>query len=90
MTRIIGLFVQRIQPMPKTTNSFHSAAYRRFQKKLQEARGEASLTQRQVARKLGRPPSYVAKIETGERRVDFIELQVLANLYRKPLSFFQD
>ena len=76
--------------MPKAKNSFHSAAYRRFQKKLQEARGATELTQRQVAKKLGRPPSYVAKIETGERRVDFIELQILAKLYRKPLSFFQD
>jgi transcriptional regulator with XRE-family HTH domain len=74
--------------MPK--NAFHSAAYRRFQRKLQEARGGTKLTQRDVAKKLGKPPSYVAKIETGERRVDFIELQVLAKLYRKPLSYFQD
>lgn len=54
------------------------------------ARAERKLTQRQVAKKLERPPSFVAKIESGERRVDFIELQVLASLYGKPLSFFQD
>lgn len=74
--------------MPK--NAFHSAAYRRFQRKLQEARVETKLTQRQVAKRLGRPPSFVAKIETGERRVDFIELQGLAKLYKKPLGYFQD
>ncbi len=70
--------------------SFHSAVYRRFRRKLQEARLEAKLTQRQVAKRLRRPPSYVAKIEVGERRVDFIELQVIAKLYSKPLSYFQD
>lgn len=74
--------------MPK--NSFHSPAYNRFRRKLQKARGDTKLTQRQVAEKIGKLPSYVAKIETGERRVDFIELQVLAKLYKKPLAFFQD
>ena len=71
-------------------NTFHSAAYRRFRRKLQEARFASKLTQRQVAKELGRPPSFVAKIETGERRVDYIELQVLAKLYGKPLSFFEE
>lgn len=73
--------------MPK---AFHSAAYRRFQLKLRAARADVDLTQRQVAKRLGKPPSFVAKIEAGERRVDFIELQVLAKLYRQPISFFQD
>lgn len=76
--------------MAKAQTTFHSEAYRRFRRKLQDARLGVKLTQRQVAAKLGRPPSYVAKIETGERRVDFIELQRLAKLYRQPLSFFQD
>lgn len=76
--------------MATVKNSFHSAAYHRFQRKLRDARAETKMTQRQVAQKLGKAPSYVAKIETGERRVDFIELQVLARLYRQPISFFQD
>ena len=75
--------------MPKAKSTFHSAAYRRFTRKLQEARSEARLTQRQVAAKLRQQPSFVAKIERGDRRVDFIELQILAKLYKKPLSFFQ-
>ena len=39
--------------------------------------------------KLGRPQSFVSKFESGERRVDFVELQHLAKIYRKPLSFFE-
>jgi transcriptional regulator with XRE-family HTH domain len=62
--------------------------YRLFLKRLREARQEASLTQVQVARKLRRPQSFVSKCESGERRVDVVELAEFARLYRKPLSFF--
>jgi len=41
-----------------------------------------------VARKLGRQQSFVSKCESGERRVDVVELAEFARLYRKPLSFF--
>jgi hypothetical protein len=41
-----------------------------------------------VARKLARPQSFVSKCESGERRVDVVELQEFARLYGKPLSFF--
>jgi hypothetical protein len=40
-------------------------------------------------KKLGRPQSFLSKCESGERRVDFVELQHLARVYRKPLSYFQ-
>jgi hypothetical protein len=38
----------------------------------------------------GRLPatSYLSKCESGERRVDVIELEAFAKLYGKPLSFF--
>jgi transcriptional regulator with XRE-family HTH domain len=47
------------------------------------------LTQAEVARLLSRPQSFVSKSESGERRVDFIELRHLAKIYRKPISFFE-
>jgi len=62
--------------------------YRQFLKRLREARRGANLTQIQVARKLGRPQSFVSKCESGERRLDAVELVEFARLYRKPLSFF--
>jgi hypothetical protein len=38
---------------------------------------------------MSRPQSFVSKAESGERRVDFIELRHLAKIYKKPLSFFE-
>jgi len=63
--------------------------YRRFLKRLREARLDAGLTQADVARRLGRPQSYVSKCETGERRVDVVELTTLAEIYGVEITFFQ-
>jgi helix-turn-helix protein len=68
--------------------SLHSARYRRFLRRLKQARQDASLTQVVAAKALRRPQSFVSKCESGERRVDVIELEDFARLYRKNLSFF--
>jgi hypothetical protein len=62
--------------------------YRVFLERLHQARRDAHLTQVEVARRLRRPQSFVSKCESGERRVDVVELQELARLYGKPLDFF--
>lgn len=38
-----------------------------------DARKNAGLTQRQLAERMNKPASFVAKIETGERRLDIVE-----------------
>jgi transcriptional regulator with XRE-family HTH domain len=63
--------------------------YRGLLKSLKQARKDAGLTQAQVARRLSKPQSFVSKFESGERRIDFVELQYLAKLYQKPVSFFE-
>ena len=68
--------------------STRDARYRRFLQRLREARAEAGLTQAEVAQRLRKPQSFVSKNETGERRVDIVELADLARLYRKPLDYF--
>jgi transcriptional regulator with XRE-family HTH domain len=70
--------------------SLHSARYKRFVRRLREARERAGLTQTDAARALRQPQSFIAKIEAGQRRVDVIELQDLARLYRRPIAFFLD
>lgn len=52
------------------------------------ARLEAGLSQAQVARRLRKDQSFVSKCESGERRVDVVELVRLARLYGKPFSYF--
>ena len=42
------------------------------------ARNAAGLTQQAVAERLGKPQSYVAKVEGLERRLDVVELLRLA------------
>ena len=66
----------------------YQRAYREFLGRLVQARKDAGLTQVEVARRLGKAHSFVSKCELGERRVDFIELQQLARLYGKDVSFF--
>jgi len=65
-----------------------SAAYRLFLSRLRQARIEVGLTQVEVAKRLRRPQSYVSKCESGERRVDVVELTEFARLYGKALDFF--
>lgn len=38
------------------------------------------LSQESVAAKLGRPQSFVSKYESGERRLDVVELMMLAEV----------
>jgi len=46
------------------------------------------MTQVEVARALGRTQAFVSKCELGERRIDPLDLQDFAALYRKPFEFF--
>lgn len=71
-------------------NETYRRIYSRFVAKMKIARQEAGFTQYQVAHTLGRPQSFISKIESSERRVDFVELQELCQLYRKPISFFEE
>ncbi|WP_414546050.1 helix-turn-helix domain-containing protein [Nostoc sp. CCY0012] len=70
--------------------SIYSLRYQAFLKRLRQAREEANLTQVEVAKKLNQPQSYVSRCESGERRVDVVELTDFAVIYQKPLDFFVD
>jgi len=54
--------------------SLGTPRYEALVQRLIDARNGAGLTQAQVARKLNKPQSFVAKYERGERRLDVIEL----------------
>ena len=68
--------------------STQTRRYRQFLARLKQARKEAGLTQIDVAKRLRKPQSFVSRCETGERRVDAIELEDLARLYGLGVRFF--
>ena len=55
------------------SKSIHTAEHAKLRELLIAARKAAGLTQQEVANILGRPQSFVAKYEVGERRLDVIE-----------------
>lgn len=55
----------------------HTETYLVFRKNLVESRKAAALSQAELAKMLGKPPSYVAKYELGERRLDVVEMCVI-------------
>jgi transcriptional regulator with XRE-family HTH domain len=56
--------------------------------RMREARIESGLTQAEVAAALDRPRTFVSKCELGDRRIDPVDLDRLAELYEKPLDYF--
>jgi len=56
--------------LPKT---IHTERHRKLRELLKAERNAAGLTQTVVAQRLGMPPSFVAKYEGGDRRLDVLE-----------------
>lgn len=63
-------------------------AYTHLAHRLKAAREAAGLTQQQAASALNRSQSYLTKCETGEKRIDVIEVLVFADLYQRDIAFF--
>lgn len=57
--------------------STHTPAYAAFLELLREARESRELFQSEVAERLGKHQAYVSKCESGDRRIDVIELREL-------------
>lgn len=62
--------------------SLHSKDYKILTGLLIAARKAADLTQQDVADGLGRPQSFVAKVESGERRIDVVEFLQICRIMR--------
>ena len=60
--------------------SIYSEVYSRFLEELRNARTKASLTQAQVAERLGQTQSFISKVERGERRIDVVELRAICEV----------
>ena len=52
-------------------------AYRDILAALVKLRTDAGLSQAELAKRLGKPPSFVGKYELGERRLDVVETMIV-------------
>jgi transcriptional regulator with XRE-family HTH domain len=66
--------------------AIHSSEYKKILEKLRGARLRGGFSQGIVAEKLGKPQSYISKIERGERRIDIMELKQITAMYGVQIS----
>lgn len=71
--------------------SLKSPEYARLVAILVAARHSSGVRQHTLAKKLGRPQSFIAKYEGGERRIDVIEfIEIARALDADPVRLFRD
>lgn len=71
--------------------STHSALYRDLIARMRALREARGLSQQEVARRLGKPQSYVSKAEMGERRLDVVEyLHFMRAIESEPHSLLRE
>ena len=71
------------------SRSIHTPEHLALRELLIAARKAGDLTQRDVAERIDRPQSFIAKYEGGERRVDVVEFVSIARaLNQDPVKLF--
>lgn len=70
------------------TRSIRTKEYAYFVERLRQARLDSGLTQVEVAKRLKRPQSHISNVESGQQRVDVVELQAFAKIYSKEIGYF--
>lgn len=56
--------------------------------RLREAREYLGLSQDEVAKYLNIPRTALSHIESGQRRIDALELKKVSQLYKRPVAYF--
>jgi len=73
------------------TKTVHSSEQAAFCALMVAARKQAGLTQHELARRLKRPQSFVAKYEGGERRIDVVEfVAIVRAIGADPVKLLRD
>jgi transcriptional regulator with XRE-family HTH domain len=69
-------------------NKSYQKKYDAFLELLYQVRVGSNLRQVDIAEQLGVPQSFISKIESGERRIDIVELKELCDVYGVSISEF--
>ncbi len=70
------------------SKTIYSKEHRYIIEQLKKAREQAALSQEEVAKILHKTQSYISKIESGQRKIDIVQLKEFAKIYKKPLDYF--
>lgn len=70
------------------SKSLNSSESEKLAALLRAVRSEGGLTQSEVAERLDLPQSFVSKYESGERRIDLVELKQICKALRISLTDF--
>jgi len=66
----------------------YSKEHKYIVEQLKKARESASLSQAEAAKILHKTQSYISKIESGQRKIDIVQLKEFVKIYKKNLDFF--
>lgn len=83
----LGYLSSRIK-IHHVDKSIYSTKQKKLQALLRKIRIEFGLNQAELARKLGKPQSFVSKYESGERRLDLIEIRKICETMEITLKEF--
>ncbi|OIP75514.1 MAG: hypothetical protein AUK06_01605 [Parcubacteria group bacterium CG2_30_36_18] len=70
------------------SRTIYSKEHKHIIEQLKKARKRAGFDQKKVAKLLGKTQSYISKAESGQRRLDVVQLKEFARIYKKSLTFF--
>ncbi len=66
----------------------YSKEHKHIIEQLKKAREKVGFDQKRVAKLLGKTQSYVSKVESGQRRLDVVQLKEFARIYKKSMDYF--
>ncbi len=70
------------------SKTIYSKEHKYIVGRIKKAREGVGLSQAEVAKLLHKTQSYVSKIESGQRKIDVVQLKEFAKVYKKNLDFF--
>lgn len=68
--------------------TIYSREHKILVERLKKARKEAGLDQEAVAKLLRVTQSYISKMESGQRRIDIVQLKRFGKVYKKKIDYF--
>ena len=70
------------------SKSIYTEEHKNLIKKLKSVRLSAKLDQKTAAKRLNKSQSYISKMESGQRRIDLVQLKQIAEIYGKNIEYF--